>query len=131
VKAGDDAAGKGDYEAAVKEYTTAINVGPKKNDVYVRRGKALYKLGRVDEAIKDCSEVLEDDVKHARTTTGDWRTANSMSTKKRVPISSRQFGSTQASQARTTIWPGYWQPAPLTGFGMENESSNMRRRRSN
>ncbi|MBK9991256.1 MAG: tetratricopeptide repeat protein [Verrucomicrobia bacterium] len=56
-------AAQGDFEGAVAEYTSAINIDPLSPFVYAARGNAKLNLGALDEAIADFSKAIEIDPK--------------------------------------------------------------------
>jgi tetratricopeptide (TPR) repeat protein len=46
------------YEAAIQEFTQAIEAQPSMVDAYLYRGMALYETGRFEDSIPDFSKVL-------------------------------------------------------------------------
>jgi tetratricopeptide (TPR) repeat protein len=55
---GNDAADKGNYEEAVKNYSEAIRLEPNYANAYFNRGDAYDEIGEYDKAIADYSEVI-------------------------------------------------------------------------
>ena len=49
---------KGEYDAAIKDYSEAIRLKPDYAKAYTNRGIAYGKKGEYDEAINDFSEVI-------------------------------------------------------------------------
>jgi tetratricopeptide (TPR) repeat protein len=55
---GNDAADKGNYEEAVKNFSEAIRLAPNYANAYFNRGDAFDEAGEYDKAIADYSEVI-------------------------------------------------------------------------
>lgn len=49
---------KGDYEAAIGDYTSTLRLDPERVDAYYNRGLARYELGEDATAVEDFTEVL-------------------------------------------------------------------------
>ncbi|MEW6585718.1 MAG: tetratricopeptide repeat protein [Nitrospirota bacterium] len=52
-------AAKGQYDQAIADYNTAINVKPGYEKAYLNRGNAYYAKGQFEEAIDDYAKVIE------------------------------------------------------------------------
>lgn len=52
---------EGDAKEAVTDFTEVIRNNPNDPNVYYQRGKALQKLGRVDDALKDYNQAIQRD----------------------------------------------------------------------
>ena len=55
---GDALAVNGQEEQALEDYTQAIQLAPRQPVLYLRRGAAYQRLGRVEEARQDFQQVL-------------------------------------------------------------------------
>lgn len=64
VKSGDAKFLKGDYDGAIAEYNSAIELDPKYAPAYDQRGGARIEKGEYDEAITDCNKAIELDLKN-------------------------------------------------------------------
>ncbi len=58
-------AGKGEYEKAIADYTSVIEINPFDSVAYNNRGYAYNKLSQRDEAIADSSKAIEINPKYA------------------------------------------------------------------
>ncbi|RAM51587.1 MAG: hypothetical protein C6Y22_11055 [Hapalosiphonaceae cyanobacterium JJU2] len=53
-------------QAAVKDYTKAINIYPKNIDAYIERGKAYFNLKRYETAVNDYTKAIDIDKENTK-----------------------------------------------------------------
>ena len=58
MKLGNEAFEKGDYDAAIHDYTLALGVDPDRIDVYLNRGSAYHNKGLFDKAIQNYDDAV-------------------------------------------------------------------------
>ncbi|MBW4478809.1 MAG: tetratricopeptide repeat protein [Tolypothrix brevis GSE-NOS-MK-07-07A] len=66
VKQGDECFQKREYEAAIKNYNTALQLNPDDAEVYYKRGLARYYLVDDEKAIQDYNQAIKINPKYAK-----------------------------------------------------------------
>jgi tetratricopeptide (TPR) repeat protein len=66
VQQGDSLAGQGNYDDAINEYTSAIDLDPNLISAYMGRGQAYYAQGRSLRSLSDYSKAIELDPNSAK-----------------------------------------------------------------
>ena len=57
---------KGEFDAAIRDYTKAIELNPQHAEVYTARGVVYWQKGNVDAAIQDYTKAIELNPQYAK-----------------------------------------------------------------